>query len=610
MILYRKKAERGVFLKRKYTVGHIALKYSGLFVLGIILSFFTTWITIYCSDTVAKAVDAVMSEGREVELSAYICIILIMAVVMLIVTFVQNIIIRLYSVKAQTEYKNRMADKIPDIEYSYFDDKGSGSIMNRLIADVGELNKLFSENVPTLVIAIIVVVAVVSYMLVLDWKLSLVTIVIYPILLYLANYVSNKVKKLVNLRKNLLDERTAVAHDCIQGVVVGKSYNLEEVQEKRIGKVIDTVFANERARTGIQSLSYILEAIIGWIPVVISYVLALLEVLNGSITVGDMLAYTVLLGLVARNVEKIPMGIIELKECLVSVRRLNELMCAPVEATGEYTGQKTGQKTDINGFGVDVENEKNKEAIRFSDVKFSYSDGETDNVQVLKGVSFVAKKGQQTAIIGGSGGGKSTIFKLICGFYQINGGSYKLFGQEFDNWNLKSAREKLALVSQNVFLLPESIADNVAYGRPGATKEDIIAACKSANIHDFIINLPNGYDTLVGERGVRLSGGERQRISIARAFLKNAPILLLDEPTAAIDVETEKLIQEAIDRVSAGKTVITIAHRLNTIVNADKIYVIDGGVVAESGTHKDLLENEGVYAQLYGKQMESEVAYE
>ncbi len=604
MILYRKKAERGAPLKRKYTVGYIALKYGGLFVLGIVLSFITTGITIYCSDTVAKAVDAVMSEGSDVELSAYICTVLIMAVIMLVAAFVQNVITRLYSVKVQTEYKNRIADKIPDIEYSYFDDKGSGSIMNRLIADVGELNKLFSENMPTLVTAIIVVVAVLSYMLVLDWKLSLVTIVIYPILLYLANYVSNKVKKLVNLRKNLLDERTAVAHDCIQGIVVGKSYNLEEVQDKRIGEVIDTVFANERARTGIQSLSYILEAIIGWIPVVISYVIALIEVLNGSITVGDMLAYTVLLGLVSRNVEKIPMGIIELKECMVSVRRLNELMCAPVEIMGEYVGGESG------------------DAISFSDVTFSYSDGEsdneadigldneTDNQQVLKSISFVAKKGQQTAIIGSSGGGKSTIFKLICGFYGIDGGSYKLFGQEFSSWNLKAAREKLALVSQNVFLLPESIADNVAYGRQGATREEIIAACKSANIHDFIINLPDGYDTLVGERGVRLSGGERQRISIARAFLKNAPILLLDEPTAAIDVETEKLIQEAIDRVSAGKTVITIAHRLNTIVNADKIYVLDGGVISESGTHRELLESNGVYAQLYGKQMESEVAYE
>ncbi|MBQ4284297.1 MAG: ATP-binding cassette domain-containing protein, partial [Lachnospira sp.] len=197
-------------------------------------------------------------------------------------------------------------------------------------------------------------------------------------------------------------------------------------------------------------------------------------------------------------------------------------------------------------------------------------------------VDFVAEKGKQTALIGSSGGGKSTIFKLICGFYHINSGSYKLLGEEFSDWDIKSARKNFALVSQNVFLLPESISDNVSYGKPGATRKEIIEACKKANIHDFIMKLPQGYDTMVGERGVRLSGGERQRISIARAFLKDAPILLLDEPTSAIDVGTEKLIQEAIDRISINKTVIVIAHRLNTVAGADRIYVLENGLIREA----------------------------
>ena len=288
------------------------------------------------------------------------------------------------------------------------------------------------------------------------------------------------------------------------------------------------------------------------------------------------------------------MGIIELKECLVSVKRLNQLLAAPIEKTGTYKG------------GLDTEN-----AIEFSNVTFSYNQEEN----VLDGIDFVAKTATQTAIIGSSGGGKSTIFKLICGFYRANGGSYKLFGEDFEKWNLKSARECFSLVSQNVFLLPESIADNIAYGKKNATMDEIIKACKNANIHDFIMSLPQGYDTVVGERGVRLSGGERQRISIARAFLKNAPILLLDEPTSAIDVETEKLIQEAIDRISVGKTVIIIAHRLNTVIGADNIYVLSDGVIKESGTHNELLNQNGIYAELYGKQLlaeveDMEVAYE
>ena len=207
------------------------------------------------------------------------------------------------------------------------------------------------------------------------------------------------------------------------------------------------------------------------------------------------------------------------------------------------------------------------------------------------------------AFVGDSGGGKSTIFHLLCGFYSLGSGTYKLFGRDFSEWNVETAREKMALVSQNVFLFPTSIRENVRYGNLNASNEEIVEACKNARIHDFIVGLPEGYDSIAGERGVLLSGGERQRISIARAFLKNAPILLLDEPTSAVDVETETLISEALDKLSHNKTCITIAHRLSTIQNADEIAVIKDGMVAESGRHADLLQKGGVYAGIYGKEV-------
>ncbi|MBR6698252.1 MAG: ABC transporter ATP-binding protein [Lachnospiraceae bacterium] len=579
---------------KKCTIGKIAVNNGLLFLVGVIMSFVSAAVTIYSNDLVAEAVDKVMSDAKNMDMAYYIKAIVFVAIIALIATFLEGFVLKLYSVRVQTQYKKKIADRIPDIEYAYFDEKGSGGIMNRLISDVGELNKLFSENIPMMISSVIVITAVMIYMIALDVKLSLVTIIIYPILLYISNIVSNKVKKLVNLRRNLLDERTAIINDCVQGIVVGKSYNLEKQQDERVGVVVDEVFKSEKARTSISSLAFVLETLIGWLPIVISYVVALYEVLNDSITTGEMLAFAVLLNIVSRNIENIPMGIIELKECLVSVKRLNQLLEAPIEKTGTYKG------------GLDTEN-----AIEFSNVTFSYNQEEN----VLDGIDFVAKTATQTAIIGSSGGGKSTIFKLICGFYRANGGSYKLFNEDFEKWNLKSARECFSLVSQNVFLLPESIADNIAYGKKNATMDEIIKACKNANIHDFIMSLPQGYDTVVGERGVRLSGGERQRISIARAFLKNAPILLLDEPTSAIDVETEKLIQEAIDRISVGKTVIIIAHRLNTVIGADNIYVLSDGVIKESGTHNELLNQNGIYAELYGKQLlaaakDMEVAYE
>ena len=211
------------------------------------------------------------------------------------------------------------------------------------------------------------------------------------------------------------------------------------------------------------------------------------------------------------------------------------------------------------------------------------------------------------AFVGGSGEGKSTIFKLLCGFYRKQEGTYKLFNKCFENWDLDAARQLFGLVSQNVFLFPGTIAENVAYGKDDATLEEIQEACKLANIHEFIMSLPKQYDTLVGERGTRLSGGERQRISIARAFLKEAPILLLDEPTSAIDVGTEDLIKEAIRRISNGKTVITIAHRLSTIENVDTIMVLHKGEIVESGTSESLLGLEGIYHHLYEVQKNIQV---
>lgn len=195
----------------------------------------------------------------------------------------------------------------------------------------------------------------------------------------------------------------------------------------------------------------------------------------------------------------------------------------------------------------------------------------------------------------------------MCGFYRPKSGKYIIYGHDYDEWNVEALRKSIALVSQNVFLFPVTIAENVAYGRLGATMDEIVEACKNANIHDFIMQLPDGYNTLAGERGARFSGGQKQRLSIARAFLKDAPIILLDEPTSAVDVENEHIIQEAVRRISKGRTVITVAHRLSTIVNADKIYVIDDGKIAESGTHQELIALKGAYSSLYEKEIRQDM---
>lgn len=280
------------------------------------------------------------------------------------------------------------------------------------------------------------------------------------------------------------------------------------------------------------------------------------------------------------------------------MKRLRELYEAETEteAAGTFRGadgKRQDRSAEERRF---TDGGKQDNVIVWENVRFGYREDQ----MVLNGISFRIRQGETAAFVGGSGEGKSTLFRLLCGFYIKTSGRFFLYGKEFENWDLQAARECFSLVSQNVFLFPVSIRQNVAYGKEGATEEEIVEACKNANIHERILEFPQGYDTVVGERGTRLSGGEKQRISIARAFLKNAPLLLLDEPTAAVDEGTETQIQEAVSRISKGRTVLLIAHRLSTVRQADQIFVIKHGKIAEQGTHQELLELGGVYAGLYG----------
>ena len=253
--------------------------------------------------------------------------------------------------------------------------------------------------------------------------------------------------------------------------------------------------------------------------------------------------------------------------------------------------QTTNITNKVSGeYGLDY-------AIEFDNIKFAYKEGEN----VLNDVSFKIKNGENIAIVGSSGGGKTTIFRLLCGLYHASAGTYKLYGMNINEWNIESARENMALVSQDTFLFPGTIEENIRYGNINATHDEVVNACKDARIHDFIEGLADGYETVISEGGSQLSGGQRQRIAIARAILKNTPILLLDEPTSAIDEGTEQLIQDALDRLCKGKTSITIAHRLSTIKDADRIIVLQHGRIVEAGTHKQLLDMGGVYAGMYAE---------
>lgn len=558
-------------------------RYWYLMLVYIVSSYALTQVVVDGSNRIAQATDSLFDNGT-VELNTLLTPFLILTVIGTCMAFIKTFSQKTFSVNVQTDIKSMTTEKLVKLQYSYFDSVGTGTIMNKLIADVYQVEAMFSEVIPEMILSFITIVTVGVYIGIIDIRLLLVTMICYPVLLWMANVVSKKMGKLSGSRRALYDEMENTALDTFNGMIVGRSFNLREVENQRIDHVVSNILNNEYVRTRMNMISQVVGNGIRWVPRLLCYLFALYEVVSGHMTVGTLLSYVLLLNRIVFPLGELPGFLNELREELVSFRRINEIVKQPDE---------------LSGNGDFVENEQ-KPVIQLKDICFSY-DGTR---QIFNHLNLSVMKGQNVALVGSSGGGKSTVLKILCGFYLPHSGTYQLYGHDYEEWNISALRRQMALVSQDVFLFPGTIQENVAYGRDGATDEEVVTACKNANIHTFIMSLPEGYATQVGERGVKLSGGQRQRISIARAFLKNAPILMLDEPTSAVDVETEGMIQDAIDRISEGKTVLTIAHRLSTIEHADVIHVFDQGKIAESGTHEELLKQAGVYSSLYHKENE------
>lgn len=556
-----------------------------MLLLFIIFAVFLNEIIILGNDLIAQTADKVLG-GEQMQISGFLVPLLWMTALGTAAAYLKSISGNHYSAMVQRDVRASLGRHLVRLPFSYFDEKSSGSIITRLISDMDELGRFFSEILPNLLVNIIVVVTSTIYLVRMDALLIVVLFASYPVMLVVADRLSKKLASIAQRLRAHMDECNEKAYDAIQGITIGRSYNLYEVQKKEIDAVIDRKVEQACKSTRISSMGWVLKNVITTIPVIICYLFALYETMQGRITVGEMLAFTVILGRILNPIGDIVFCANEIREVGVSLKRLQEIYDQEEERTG--------------GSIHTLQQDKDEPvAVEWNNVEFCYDQSESR--PVLNGMSFVIEKGEQTAFVGGSGEGKTTVFKLLCGLYERGNGQYRLFGHFFEEWDLEAARSCFSEVSQNVFLFPQTIRQNVACGKENATFEEVVEACRNANIHDFILQLPEGYETLVGERGVRLSGGQRQRISIARAFLKDAPILLLDEPTAAVDVESEQKIQEAIGRITVGRTVIVIAHRLSTVRNAKRIYVVSGGKIAETGNHEELMERRGIYAEMYAK---------
>lgn len=559
-----------------------AWKYSVYAIVAIALSYILASIVVEGNKIISTAVDAMLA-GEGIDLKSVLPLFLVLTVVGFIVAFVRSALASRFSVRVQTEYKSLVAKKLYHLEYKYFDNNGSASVINKMNSDIAETDALLGNSMPFVCACAVELVVYAIYVGQLSGKLLLLMLISYPLVLVFTNYVAKKLTSLRKTYREKADSITEIAQDCTSGILVLRAFGAEQIFEDKMKQSAMELVENEGKRTRISNNAIIIRRILQWIPNIMCAVYAYILVRNGNLSVGNLMAFIIILDRFVGAFVGLPFGMVDAKEQYVCVKRVEKILNEADEPCGTET--TAVDKTY---------------AVAFEKVVFEYTEGNP----VLKSLDFAVETGKNVAFVGDSGGGKSTIFHILCGFYPIVSGSYQLFGRNFKEWNVEAAREQIALVSQNVFLFPTSIYENVRYGNQDATREQIIEACKNARIHDFIMSLPEQYETIVGERGVLLSGGERQRVSIARAFLKNAPVLLLDEPTSAVDVATEGLIQEAIDKLSENRTCITIAHRLSTIQNADEIMVLKDGKIVERGKHEELLAAGGTYSAMYGREEE------
>lgn len=486
-------------------------------------------------------------------------------------------------VRMQADMRRDVFEHLQKLPFSYFDEHKTGVIMSRIVNDLMDISEFAHHGPEDLFISLVSVVGSFIILCTINIPLTLITFAVLPFLILFV--VKKRTAMTIAFRKNRIEiaEVNASLENSIAGVRVARAFTGEQEEAKKFDENNQHyVTVRERAYrvmaeffSGTNFLTSLMNVVVltggGYC------------VYRGVINVGDMVAYMLFINMFVNPIKKLIQFVEMFQNAITGYTRFQELMNIEVE-------QEEPDAVDLK----DVRGE-----ITFDNVSFQYNEGK----EVLSNISMTFPQGEMVAIVGPSGGGKTTLCHLIPRFYEITQGSICIDGQDIRKVTRRSLRSKIGIVQQDVFLFTGTIFDNIAYGKLGASREEVYEAAKKANIHDYIMSLPEGYDTFVGERGVKLSGGQKQRISIARVFLKNPPILILDEATSALDNVTENYIQDSLDELCKNRTTIVVAHRLSTIKNADEIIVMDRDGIQERGTHTQLLEKDnGIYRELYEAQ--------
>ncbi len=479
------------------------------------------------------------------------------------------------------DLRNRLAAHVQTLPMKTLERYHSGDLVSRLNNDLESCGTLF-RRAPDYLHQPLQLVGGLTFMLFLSPRLTLVTCAMMPISVFIFDRVVRPMQQHSTKMMESLAAATAATQDGIRGAPVVRAFNLQHLLRERYHALVKTLERHGMANQKKGILAWIPFLMLRYIPQLIVPLYGGYLAFRGEISLGTLLAFDLLIWFVFLPLEAFLAWIRELRETSPALARCYEVFDAPPER------QEGHPVPLVSGDG----------AVVFDQVGFSYDNGH----HVLSNLSFHVPVGQTVALVGGSGCGKSTALRLVCGLYEPSEGEIRVLGQPIAQANLASLRSRVSLVAQDTHLFPISIADNIAMAKLDVSRDDVVAAAKAADAHDFITALPDGYDTAAGELGNRLSGGERQRIGLARAFLKDAPILLLDEPTASLDTESEARVLDAIRRLSQGRTTLVISHRLSTLRDADEILVLAEGRVFERGTHASLVEADTLYRRLYEQQ--------
>lgn len=490
---------------------------------------------------------------------------------------------------AKMEYnmRNEIFAHYQKLSFSFYDNQKVGQLMSRVTNDLFEISELFHHGPEDIVISFIKLIGSFSILLSINWRLSLIAFAVVPAMLLYAFYFNVKMKRAFVKNRARIADINAQIEDNLSGIRVVKSFANEDIEMDKFKIGNDRFVESKKESYRYMGLYHSgLGAFTTFISVIV--------IASGAVFItGDIISIT------------------DLITFLLYINNFTEPIKKLISFTEQFQNGASGYTRFLEILDVHPDIEDKPDAVElknargeitFRNVSFQY---EENSETVLSGLNLHVEAGEYIALVGTSGVGKSTLCSLIPRFYDVSEGCILIDGTDIRDFTVKSLRSNIGIVQQDVYLFTGTVMDNIRYGRPDATEAEIVAAAQNANAHDFIMNLPDGYDTNIGQRGIKLSGGQKQRLSIARVFLKNPPILIFDEATSALDNESERVVQESLEKLAKGRTTFVIAHRLSTIRNARKILVLTETGIAESGTHNELLEKNGIYAELYNMQFKT-----